>query len=129
MAELAGDQLERRTRARHSGSSEQAIEEASQRFRELYTQASDYIHGRKADPGFDRCGVLWAFADATFWPAEEPRRPISKLLVYGEAFHHAAARLVVDQSRWLRDRILRGFRELGASDLRPQQVQPRLRFT
>jgi hypothetical protein len=42
---------------------------------------------------------------------------------------HAASRVVVDQSRWLRDRILQGFRELGASDLRPQRVQPRLRFT
>jgi hypothetical protein len=109
------------------GSSEQATEEANRRFRELYTQASDYIHGRKADPGFDRCGILWAFAGATFWPADEPRRPLSVLLIYGEAFHHAASGLLVDQSRRLRDRILQGFSELGASNLRPQPVRPRLR--
>jgi hypothetical protein len=97
------------------GSSAEAIEEATRRFREGYSRASDYIHRRKADRGFARCGVLWAFAGATFWPSEEPRRPLSKLLIYGEAFHHAASGLLVEQSRRLRDSIRDGFSALGAS--------------
>jgi hypothetical protein len=97
------------------GSGAQALEEAKRRFREANEQASDYIHGRKGDADFDRCGVLWTFAGATFWPSDEPRRPVSKLMVAGTAFHHAASGLLLDQSRRLSESILGGFRELGAS--------------
>jgi hypothetical protein len=110
------------------GSSSELEAQATERFQEIHRHASDYIDRRKCEPGFDRCGVLWAFAGATFWPSEEPRRPLSRLLIYGESLNHARAGLLVDRTRQLRDRILEGFTDLGASDLQPRPVRPRLRF-
>jgi hypothetical protein len=114
------------------GSSAQAVEEATRRFREAHTEASNYIHGRKTDTGFDGCGVLWAFAGLTLWPSEEPRDPRFKLLIYGEALHHAVSGLLVEPSQWLCDRIVDGFNELGASNLaiprRRGGLVSRLRF-
>jgi hypothetical protein len=113
-------------------SSAQVIEAATERFRETHTQASDYIHGRKTDPGFDGCGVLWAFAGVTLWPPEEPRYPLFKLLIYGEALHHAVSGLLVEPTQWLCDRSIDGFNELGASNLalprRRGGLVTRLRF-
>jgi hypothetical protein len=111
------------------GSSDELEAQATVRFEEIHRHASDYIDRRKAEPGFARCGVLWAFAGATFWPSEQPRRPLSKLLIYGESLNHARAGLLVDRTWQLRNRIVQGFTELSASDLQPRPVRPRLRFT
>lgn len=97
------------------GSSSQAEAEGQRRFREAHLQASEYITGRRADAGFARCGALFAFAGAAFWPSEQPRRPLSRLLFYAEVFHHATSGLVLEQSRHLRERVVDGFRALGAS--------------
>jgi hypothetical protein len=97
------------------GSSSQAEAEGQRRFRKAYLRASEYIIGRKADAGFSRCGALFAFAGAAFWPSEQPRKPLSRLLFYAEVFHHATSGLLLEQCRRLRERVVDGFRALGAS--------------
>ena len=92
-----------------------------ERFREAADTASNYVHGRKADPGFDHLGVLVVFADATFWPAELPLLPYSRFTVYPEVFRHAVKGLVVQTSRRLRTNLMSGIEALGATitDVRP----------
>lgn len=91
--------------------------QAHQRFQRLFRQAadtaSDYIHARKMDPGFDHVGVLFLFADATFWPRAIPLRPHSRLIVYPEVFHHAASGLVLEPCRRLRACLEAGIEALG----------------
>ena len=84
-------------------------------FREAANTASDYVHGRKTDPGFDRLGLLVVFADATFWPNALPLRPHSRFTVYPEVFHHAVNGLVVETSRRLRRSLMSGIEALGAT--------------
>ena len=50
------------------------------------------------------------------------RRPVSKLLVYGESLNHARAGLLVERTPQLRNRIVEEFEALSASNLSFRRV-------
>ena len=90
------------------------------RFRELCTEASDYMSAPRNRDRFDRVLLFAASVQSFVWLRETTIMPIGLMVAYPEVFHWACAGLLVEVGRDLRKRIASGWEYYG-SQLRHQE--------
>lgn len=93
-----------------------ALDGLTQQFETLAAKASEIATTNKSGEPFDTLLYLGVSAEAFAWKREGTglTLPAARFFSYHEVFPSAAAGLIVDQARALREGIVEGMRELGA---------------